>query len=201
MIGDFLLESDRINTERFRLFNGLEEKRDEFLNTEDRDAAGFWLKHANPHYLKSFTVYMDDAECSLASSGENLRYAETVHILRKSDIDDRILNQLTALDIELESSRITFKGINHLIKVCNSILIGRLSSKLQKWIDQNVPLGSRFVYYNDNMENFSLDKLILNNHLPVESSNNKAIFLLASNKVLHVWVDNSSVYVECMKRK
>uniref|UniRef100_A0A1I7V0C3 FBA_2 domain-containing protein n=1 Tax=Caenorhabditis tropicalis TaxID=1561998 RepID=A0A1I7V0C3_9PELO len=186
MIGDFLLESDRINTERFRLFNGLEEKRDEFLNTEDRDAAGFWLKHANPHYLKSFTVYMDDAECSLASSGENLRYAETVHILRKSDIDDRILNQLTALDIELESSRITFKGINHLIK---------------KWIDQNVPLGSRFVYYNDNMENFSLDKLILNNHLPVESSNNKAIFLLASNKVLHVWVDNSSVYVECMKRK
>ncbi|CAL2040243.1 unnamed protein product [Caenorhabditis brenneri] len=183
LITESSLESlSKLNTRRIRFFDTC------YCLSSDQKikTPGIWLKHLNPKYLKSMTMYNSDSFCNLNGFEGMLHHVETIHIIRRNDVNDDILDSLTALDIELDSGEITVNGINRLI---------------QKWVNQKVPCGSRFVYYDDDNTKFPMEKLIENIPSSVKISNEMVNFAISSDSLLRVYLTDSSVEVECMKKK
>ncbi|EFO93811.1 hypothetical protein CRE_12667 [Caenorhabditis remanei] len=127
----------------------------------------------------------DDKNITLAGTENELKCLDTLHVLHRSDIDDNILMNLKALDIELEPANITVNGINHIV---------------QKWVFEGVPIGSRFVYYVDE-PGYEITDIVKNVSGVTSDGQNKVIIQILPDRFLKVWVDDSSVNIECFKNK
>ncbi|KAF1757434.1 hypothetical protein GCK72_013890 [Caenorhabditis remanei] len=116
---NFLEESEKINARNLYVYKPFRPENIE--PSEPSKTVAMWLKHMNPRFIRSVTVYMDDKNITLAGTENELKCLDTLHVLRRSDLDDNILMNLKALDIELEPANITVNGINHIVQVTTTV--------------------------------------------------------------------------------